>query len=158
MIKLQDFARECGVTDRTIQKHLKNHEAELTGHYQRRGKNGTWLDEEAQDFIRGLMIQQPVVVGDMEQYRENQQLKAEKEELLEENRRLHEAMENLNKKLVAALEREVKQAKQLAEADAKQLLLQQAELESETQRQRAEAAEAELGQYQPWAFGLYRKK
>lgn len=158
MIKLQDFARECGVTDRTIQKHLKNHEAELTGHYQRRGKNGTWLDEEAQDFIRGLMIQQPVVVGDMEQYRENQQLKAEKEELLEENRRLHEAMENLNKKLVAALEREVKQAKQLAEADAKQLLLQQAELEADTQRQRAEAAEAELSQYQPWAFGLYRKK
>lgn len=158
MIKLQDFARECGVTDRTIQKHLKNHEAELTGHYQRRGKNGTWLDEEAQDFIRGLMIQQPVVVGDMEQYRENQQLKAEKEELLEENRRLHEAMENLNKKLVAALEREVEQTGQLAEAAAKQLLLEQKELEADTQRKRAEAAEAELNQYQPWAFGLYRKK
>lgn len=29
MIKLQDFAKECGVTDRAIQKHLKNHESQL---------------------------------------------------------------------------------------------------------------------------------
>jgi len=60
MIKLQDFARQQGVTDRAIQKHLKKHEAELSGHFFRNGPNGTWLDERAQDFIKALMIQKPV--------------------------------------------------------------------------------------------------
>ena len=64
MKKLQDFATECGVTDRAIQKHLKKHEAELIGHFERKGPNGTWLDEYAQEYIRGLMIQQPIVLQD----------------------------------------------------------------------------------------------
>ena len=62
MIKLQDFARERGVSERAIQKHLKNNEDVLQGHFERRGKNGTWLDEYAQEYIRARMIQQPVVV------------------------------------------------------------------------------------------------
>lgn len=82
MIKLQDFARECGVTDRAIQKHLKNHEAHLEGHFERRGKNGTWLDQTAQEYIRSLMVQQPIVVGDAETHREVEALKEENRALL----------------------------------------------------------------------------
>lgn len=74
MIKLQDFARDCGVTDRAIQKHVKNHEAELQGHIERRGKNGTWLDKYAEEFIRGLMKTSPVVVGDNAQLRKIEEL------------------------------------------------------------------------------------
>lgn len=62
MIKLQDFARECGVTERAIQKHLKTYAAELEGLYQRKGPNGTWLTDEACDIIRSKMKQQPVTV------------------------------------------------------------------------------------------------
>lgn len=74
MIKLQDFARDCGVTDRAIQKHLKKHEKALEGHFHRRGPNGTWLDETAQDYIRSLMKETPVVVSDATLLREKAEL------------------------------------------------------------------------------------
>lgn len=62
MKKLQDFAREMGVTDRMIQKHLRKYATELEGHYERKGPNGTWLDDEAQDIIRSKMRQAPVAI------------------------------------------------------------------------------------------------
>ena len=137
MIKLQDLAKECGVTDRTIQKHLKNHEAELTGHYQRRGKNGTWLDDEAQEFIRALMIKQPIVVGDLAQLREIQQLQ-------ERIRLLEERIERKDVLIDQLQQREASKDKLLEDAVAKQFLLQQKELEVDNQRQRADAAEAQV--------------
>lgn len=57
MIKLQEFARQQGVTDRAIQKHLKKYEDELWGLFERKGPNGTWLSEEACEFLRGKMKQ-----------------------------------------------------------------------------------------------------
>ena len=62
MIKLQDFARECGVTDRAIQKHLKTYAEELEGLFQRKGPNGTWLTDEACEILRSKMRQQPLAV------------------------------------------------------------------------------------------------
>lgn len=59
MIKLQDFAREQGVTDRAIQKHLKKYEAELEGLFERKGPNGTWLTDEACEFLRSKMVTPP---------------------------------------------------------------------------------------------------
>ena len=79
MIKLQDFAKQQGVTDRQIQRHLKKHEEALIGHFERKGPNGTWLDEFAQDYIRDLMKQQPLVVSDVSE--EIARLKTENERL-----------------------------------------------------------------------------
>ena len=62
MIKLQDFARECGVTDRAIQKHLKTYAEELDGLYQRKGPNGTWLTEEACEILRSKMMKRPAAI------------------------------------------------------------------------------------------------
>lgn len=84
MIKLQDFARDCGVTDRAIQKHLKKHEKALEGHFHRRGPNGTWLDETAQDYIRSLMKEAPVVVADSVLQREKEELQAKYSAALEQ--------------------------------------------------------------------------
>lgn len=81
MIKLQDFARECGVTDRAIQKHLKTYAAELEGHFERKGPNGTWLDEEACQILRSKMKQLPPAVIDGETLRENDKLKKRVDEL-----------------------------------------------------------------------------
>lgn len=85
MIKLNDFAKQQGVTDRAIQKHLKTYADELEGLYERKGANGTWLTDEACEILRGKMKQQPVIVGDSD-------LHERYETLLEENRELLKAL------------------------------------------------------------------
>lgn len=62
MIKLQDFAKQQGVTDRAIQKHLKTYAEELEGLYQRKGPNGTWLTDEACEILRSKMKQAPITL------------------------------------------------------------------------------------------------
>ena len=133
LMKLQDFAVECGVTDRTIQKHLKNHEEALAGHFERRGPNGTWLDNYAQEYIKDLMIRPvPTVVSDARLVQENKELQeansqqeaiiAEKDllinKLLEEVARLNatvgrlEGSEAAHKLLVENIKEEVEKANQ----------------------------------------------
>lgn len=82
MIKLQDFARECAVTDRQIQRLLKKYEEELAGHFERKGPNGTWLDEEACEILRGKMKHLPSAVVDGEVARKNEDLERENKDLL----------------------------------------------------------------------------
>ena len=55
MIKLQDFARQVGVTDRQIQRLLKKYEEEFEGLFDRKGQNGTWLSDEACELLRSKM-------------------------------------------------------------------------------------------------------
>jgi len=119
-IKLQDFARECGVTDRAIQKHIQKHEEALRGHFERRGPNGTWLDEYAQDYIRSLMVQPSTpVVADAMLVRENR-------ELVEANKIL-EARDQVHQETIAGLMAKVAELSetvgQLKAADGAQKLL-----------------------------------
>ncbi len=108
MIKLQDFARDCGVTDRAIQKHLKKHEKELEGHFHRRGPNGTWLDETAQSYIRSLMKESPVIVGDTLQQQEVETLRKQvavlQEKLIESQEKHISYVEHTTDLLNAAAE------------------------------------------------------
>ena len=85
MIKLQDFARECGVTDRAIQKHLKTYAEELEGLYQRKGPNGTWLTEDACEILRGKMLKRPAAI--IEEDKRVPKLEARVQEL---EKQLHE--------------------------------------------------------------------
>ncbi len=124
-VKLQDFAKQNGVTDRAIQKHLKKHEAELEGHFWRKGPNGTWLDEFAQMYIKNLLREQPMVV-----YEHN-----EKIELLEQE----------NKMLLKALNEAKDKVIELTEINS-QLNLKAAEtarLEADNEAQKVKVAEAE---------------
>ena len=151
-MKVKEFAAQMGASDSIIYRHIRNHREELGGWIVKKAK-ATWLTDEAQEFIRGLMIQQPIVVNEgaapfME----------ELEQLRERIRLLEDRIERKDVLIDQLQQREAAKDKQLEDAASKQLLLQQKELEADTQRQRAEAAEAELSQYQPWAFGLYRKK
>lgn len=52
LIKLTDFAEQNRITDRTVQKHIKENEKILEGHVERRGKQGTWLDDFAVAFLK----------------------------------------------------------------------------------------------------------
>lgn len=92
MIKLQDFAISKGVTDKAIYKHLNKHKIELDGHYEKKGKNGTWLDEYACDFISSLMISNPIVLGDSEQQKEIELLKRKNNDLADKIIKAQEIM------------------------------------------------------------------
>ena len=131
MIKLQDFARECGVTDRAIQKHLKTYAEELEGLYQRKGPNGTWLTEEACEIIRGKMHQQPMVVGDPEIYRMNEDLRQRVNELQEKLILAHEQIQN--------------QQQLLEQSQVNRILLQAAEEQAKQQAQELAAMNQQLG-------------
>ena len=178
MIKLQDFARECGVTDRAIQKHLKTYAAELEGLYQRKGPNGTWLTDEACEILRSKMKQLPPAVIDGETLRDNEDLKkrvrelearlSEKEMLVEmAQRRADALLEKVGH--VYALEEGKKSAEESvkrlegAVADAKtEIATLTEEKAKEAARaaeaaKRAELAEAELAAYKalPWYKKLF---
>lgn len=100
MIKLQDFAISKGVTDKAIYKHLNKHKVELDGHYEKRGRNGTWLDEFACDFISNLMINSPIVLGDSQQQQEIDQLKRKNDELTDKLIKAQEIMLSMKDEMV----------------------------------------------------------
>ena len=144
MIKLRDFAREQGVTDRQVQRLLKKYEAELTGQFERRGQNGTWLTDEACNFLIGKMRTSPVVVGDGEQLREQMQLRKENDELLRENKELWRQIAELNQQLRLAAEEKAEQTKLLADAEAA--------------KEQLEQTRQELDSFKAVGLGFYRKK
>ena len=51
LVRLRDFAEIHRISDRTVQLHIKENWDELQDHVDRRGKQGTWLDEFAVDFL-----------------------------------------------------------------------------------------------------------
>lgn len=135
-IKLSDFARDCGVTDRAVQKHLKKLETELEGHFERRGpQGGTWLDEFAQEKIRARMITPaPPVVAD--------------NRLMEENAELRRSVMAMQQKYIELQERMMEQTALIATAEANKRLLDAAteregELRQAAQESREKAVEAE---------------
>lgn len=108
-MKLKDFATECGKSERQIQKHLKNHEEELEGHFERKGPNGTWLDDYAQDYIRKLLVgPPPTVISDARLVQENLELQetvASQAAIIEEKDRLINRLLEENARLNASVGR-----------------------------------------------------
>jgi len=51
LVRLRDFAEANRISERTVQLHIKNNQDELEGHIDRRGKQGTWLDDFAVNFL-----------------------------------------------------------------------------------------------------------
>lgn len=56
-IKLNDFADECGVSLRTVQKKLtaERYKSDLEGEFIRTGTDGTWLTEKGATFLRSTL-------------------------------------------------------------------------------------------------------
>lgn len=91
MIKLQDFATECNITDRQVQRLIKKYEAEIEGHFERKGANGTWLDDEACKILRSKMKVKEIVVADQNV----SELQAQIKELQERMERKDQIIEQL---------------------------------------------------------------
>lgn len=51
LVRLTDFAEQNRITNRTVQIHIKENTEILEGHVERRGKQGTWLDDFAVAFL-----------------------------------------------------------------------------------------------------------
>lgn len=128
MIKLQDFARQMGVTDRAIQKHLKKYAAELEGLYQRKGPNGTWLTEEACEILRNKMRQQPIAVADAKTV-------SEKEAAEAEAKRLSKELEAARKLITEMAQWKADNAMAIAAADQTKLLLESTKMELAQEKQ-----------------------
>lgn len=149
MIKLQDFARQMGVTDRAIQKHLKKYAAELEGLYQRKGPNGTWLTDEACEILRNKMRQQPMAVADTQVYRDLEaakkkieKLQEEKADLATQNAALSDWKANNSIALAAAAQTKLLLDSTKAELD--QVKLENAALETENKEIREKADRVDL--------------
>ena len=125
MIKLQDFAKQQGVTDRAIQKHLKTYADELEGLFQRKGPNGTWLTDEACEILRSKMKQSPATV-----FQEDPRVATLEGELKELRRQLDVANENFQKYVANT-------SAMVAKANEQLLLAEQ----SEANLERAKSAE-----------------
>lgn len=160
MIKLQDFARQQGVTDRAIQKHLSKYADELEGLFQRKGPNGTWLTDEACEILRSKMKQAPATifepdprVGQLQH--ELDEAKAAAKELWEQTKQKDNSIAllieqnnslRLQAESVARLEADNEVARQkAAAAEEEKKILEQSVVEIEAQNAvlSAEKAEAE---------------
>ena len=69
-VKLNDFADECGVSVRTVQKKLTadRYKSKLEGEFLRTGSDGTWLTEEGASFLRGTLKTKAVGFVSNERY------------------------------------------------------------------------------------------
>ena len=152
MIKLQDFARECGVTDRAIQKHLKTYANELDGLYQRKGPNGTWLTDEACEILRSKMKQTPPAVSDQQTIREKEALEKENKRLNEMLGsqgiiigQMHQEICELQQFKIAALEERklLEASREAQERRQQELLLREAAMDEEVRTAVQEATEAQ---------------
>lgn len=132
MIKLQDFARESGVTDRQIQRLLKKYEDQLTGLFERKGSNGTWLTDDACEILRRKMKQLPPAVIDGQTFRENDELK----------KRIRELEERLTQKEML-VEMAQRRADELQEKAGKVYLLEESKKLLEAKIEAAEEAKVE---------------
>lgn len=156
MRKIQDFARECGVTDRTVLYHISAMEKELSGHIERKGKKGTWIDETAEEIIRSRMVKHPLIVQDTVNFaEENAALKKQNTDLLQ-------MVATLQQRLIE-LQEENKHV--LLDAKDRQLALEAASSQREELRAQLDVAQealagaqAEVQSYKRSIFGFYRKK
>ena len=102
LVRLRDFAAANGVTERTMQKHLRKLETELAGHYDRRGPAGTWIDETAQQMILSKLQRSLPAVVDTSILEENERLKNELLAVYRQNTELLEENKGQQKLLLAA--------------------------------------------------------
>ncbi len=128
MIKLQDFARECGVTDRQIHRLLSKYEGEVTGHFERQGQNGTWLDEVACEILRSKMKKLPPAVSDQQMNRDFQKLQ-------DENKRLNEML-GAQGIMIGQMHQQIDELQQFKLNSVKESLRLEAAKDAQEQRER----------------------
>lgn len=148
---VKDFARELGCSDSIVYRHIRNHREELGDRIIKKAKQ-TWITEEGQEFIRGLMVQQPIVVSEAGFAQSLEQLEKENSVLKDKLIAMHETLQAAQlqieegKRAQLALEAAEDEKKTLtASRDEYKVLADKAAQEAAQERLRAEEAEEEAG-------------
>ena len=146
---VKDFAKELGCSDSIVYRHIRNHREELGDRIIKKAKQ-TWITEEGQEFIRGLMVQQPIVVSEAGFAQSLEQLEKENSVLKDKLIAMHETLQAAQlqieegKQAQLALEAAEDEKKTLtASMDEYKVLADKAAQEAAQERQRAEEAEEE---------------
>lgn len=146
---VKDFAKELGCSDSIVYRHIRNHREELGDRIIKKAKQ-TWITEEGQEFIRGLMVQQPIVVSEAGFAQSLEQLEKENSVLKDKLIAMHETLQAAQlqieegKRAQLALEAAEDEKKTLtASMDEYKVLADKAAQEAAQERQRAEEAEEE---------------
>lgn len=133
-LKVKDFAAQQGVSESIIYRHIRQHREELGEGVIKKPK-ATWLTDEAQDYLRGLMVQPPPpVIGDTQTAQELAEAEAEIKRL---SRELELALKQRN----ALSEWKAENAVAIASAAQTQLLLDTTRAELDQERIQRELAE-----------------
>ena len=68
MIKVSDYARNHNVSVQAVYKLIRNHGNDLKGHVKKKGRNGTFLDDDAVKLLESFMIDRGAVVVSNEDF------------------------------------------------------------------------------------------
>ncbi len=133
LIRVRDFAENCGCTPQNIYLHLKNYSQELDGHtIQGKGRQGILLDEYAQEFLRSVMY--PKELTDSAVAQEIEQLRKALALASQENARL----------LARALSAEAERDKALLDVGENQRLLMASQQAQEVQSEELRQAKTDI--------------
>lgn len=55
MIKLSEFASVYGVSERHARRLIKKYESDMVGHWEQRGNEGTFIDDEGVEILKGKL-------------------------------------------------------------------------------------------------------
>ena len=125
---LKDLAREKGVNIRSLQNHVKKHEGELEGHIIRYGPpRGTFVDEDGEAFLSGLLVGHPIAMTD--------------QSLIAENERLKDEIVDLQKKLIQLQDEKAGLLERAITAEASKALM---ETTAATQGEQLQQLQAQL--------------
>lgn len=146
MMKLSEFARVSGISDRHARRLLADNMEGLAGHYEKRGNKGTWIDREAADYLRQL-LRNPMEIHPAAPTVSIEDLQAQVNDLLKQNAALAARWADAERRAgesvaaVALLEAANIRTKELEEGNTS-LTAQNAVLSVEIDEARAEAQKA----------------
>ena len=128
-MKLSEFALIFKVSERHARRLLQENESDLCGHYDRRGREGTFLDDVAVDFLKNKLQRSFDVAINQPSERERQ---------------LENQVTELSLRYAAAMEQMVKNAGAVALLEASKENVAKLELRASEAEERADLREREL--------------
>lgn len=138
---VKDFAKELGCSDSIVYRHIRNHREELGDRIIKKAKQ-TWITEEGQEFIRGLMVQQPIVVSEAGFAQNLEQLERENSVLKDKLIAMHETLQAAQLQIEEG--RRAQLALEASEGEKKMLTASRDEYKARAEQTAQEAAQERL--------------
>ncbi len=150
MITIKDYAKQKGVSYEAIRKQIKRYEDELEGHLVKQNRF-LMLDDEAVRFLDSKRSENPVIVYEQNKDEELEQLRHENKVLLIQMNTVQDQLGNVQQKLIAEMNttklltsEKVQYLEYKAQAEQKDLQLQDAAKARDAAQQKADQQEALL--------------